>query len=298
MAGIIGSNVSFSIFEADGSAFSAEKLRQHAFVPDIETDVVRMGWVGLGELLDYTSFELAVPDGGFVGFSYRLDVRKPASALLKLKLAEAILAEEEKKGGHLSKARRKELREEITDSLTKKADFVPALIDCVWDLSNNQLFITSVSQKILDSVLKFFQKTFDVEPISIAPEVDMPVVLMKIHQSEDLHLAGYALEAMGSANLVNTESEEKSQVTVQNDTKAVAQAIQDGLLPSKLHLKATADEDENIQLDFVLASDLTVNKLKLPKPEKGASKDAVFLVNADLCAKVSKLINTLGSWQD
>ena len=173
---------------------------------------------------------------------------------------------------------------------------MPALIDCLWDLEHNQLFIASVSGKVLESVLEFFKKTFDVEPISIAPESDMPQVLMKVHQSEDLHLAGYSLLAMGSANLINNESEEKSQVTVQNDTKAVAAAIEDGLLPSKLHIQATSEEDENLQLDFVLGADLTVNKLKLPKPEKGAEHDAVFLVNADLCARVSNLVRALGKW--
>ena len=296
MSGLIASNVSLSIFDADGSAFSAEKLRQHAFVPQLDADIMRMGWVGLGELLDYTSFELAVPEGGFVGFSYRLDVRKPSSAVLKLKLAEAIQAEEDKKGERLSKARRKELREEVTDSLTKKADFVPTLIDCLWDLEHNQLFVTSVSPKVLDSLLDFFKKTFDFEPVTLAPEVDMPQVLMKVYQSEDLHLAGYALEAKGSANLIKSEADEKSQVTVQNDSKAVAAAIKEGLLPSKLHLQATSDTDEKVQLDFVLGDDLTVNKLKLPKPEKDATRAGVFLVNADLCVQVSNLVRELSKW--
>lgn len=295
MAGILGSNVTLSLFEADPSAFSAEKLRQHAFVPTLDADLVRFGWVGLGDMLDFERFDFSTPLEGYVAFSFRCDVRKPAAALLKLKLAEAVQAEEAKKNGHISKARKKELREEITDQLSRKADFVPTLTDCLWSLDKGKLFITSTSAKVLENILAFFQTTFEIDPQPLRPEVDMGKVLMQIHQSEDLHVGGYSLISMGSASLVTTEqAEAKSQVTVQNDLKAVEAAIKEGLLPNKLHLQATAEDNEDLQLDFVLGSDLTLNKFKFPKPEKGADREAVFLVNADLCSRAADLLGVLG----
>ncbi|MBQ9536899.1 MAG: recombination-associated protein RdgC [Desulfovibrionaceae bacterium] len=294
MAGLMGSNVNLSIFLADPAKFAVDKLREHAFVPELDADVVRFGWVGLGDMLDYTAFELATPLGGFAAFSFRYDARKPSAAVLKLKLAEAIVAEEAKKGGHLSKARKKELREEITAALTKKADFVPTLTDCLWDLEHGVLFLASSSIKVLENICEFMQTTFDVTPERLTPKTDMAQVLMQIHQSTDLHVAGYAVNSMGSASLVtNEQAEAKSQVTVQNDVNAVAAALQEGLVPNKLHLQAILDEDTDVQLDFVLGTDLSVSKLKLPKPEKDASQDAVLLVNADLCAKVAAFVQAL-----
>lgn len=53
MAGFLSGSTALSIFEAPGAAkFDIECLRKHAFTPDIDTDGVRVGWVGLGNALD------------------------------------------------------------------------------------------------------------------------------------------------------------------------------------------------------------------------------------------------------
>ncbi|MBR4741931.1 MAG: recombination-associated protein RdgC, partial [Desulfovibrio sp.] len=287
------SNTSLTVFQADQAAFSAEKLRKHAFVPEIDEGNQRMGWVGFEDLLDYSLFDLATPVDGFVGFSFRLDVKRAPSAVVKLKLAEAIQKEEEKKGGHISKARKKELKEEITADLTKKADYQPALTDVIWDLEKSLVYVSTQSGKVLELLCELFTTTFGSPITQLVPEEEMSNVLMRVHR-DSLQCGGYTLSSLGSASLVTDESaEEHAQVTVQNDINAVKAALDDGLLPNKLHILAVLDADENEQFDFELSNTLAVSKLRMPKPEKGAHLDALFLVNAAICSKIADLLRAL-----
>ena len=57
----------------------------------------------------------------------------------------------------------------------------------------------------------------------------------------------------------------------------------------KLHLVATSDADPDLQLEFTLDVGLAVSGLKLPKAEKDAEEDAVFIITADICSQ-GKLI--------
>lgn len=291
MAGFLGSNVSLTICKADGKTFQSESLRKYAFQPDIDAGIVRQGWVGLGEMLDYTDFLEADPLEGFVGFSLRIDVRKPSSAFLRLKIAEAVQEEEEKKGARISKARRKEIREEITERVTLKADFVPQIIDCVWHLEKDMLYITSASSKIVDSVCEYMKGTFGVIVERYVPKKSD--FLGDILTQENLHVGEYAIWSRGSGSL-QLESEEKSVITVLNDGDAVAAALKDGFMPSRLHVAASPDSDTDIELDFTLSADLTIGKLLLPKAEKGADRTAIFLDHAAMCARVGEIVKELG----
>lgn len=291
MSGFMSSSTALMVCKTDSPAsLDLDALRQHAFTPEIDADGRRFGWVGLGDPLDTDGFELAAVDGRYSGFSYRLDTRKASGAVIRLQLAEAVrkeIASGKKVGGK----RKKELKEAITAKLTARAEFVPSVIDCIWDVEKGRLLVGSASAKAVQSVLELFKTTFGMDVTSIAPAGDMTRLFAAILRGEGYPCEGYTLHPMGSASLAASEqAEEKSAVAVQNSLNAVAQALEEGMAIQKLHLVATSDADPDRQLEFTLDAGLAVSGLKLPKAEKGAEEDATFLVNADVCAAVADMV--------
>ena len=294
MPGFMSSSTAFTICKVDQpKAFDVEVLRTHAFTPDIDADDKRFGWVGLGDLLDTDGFELATSDGRYAGFSFRLDTRKASGAVIRLQLAEAV-REEMASGKKVGSKRKKELKEAITAKLTSKAEFVPSVVDCLWDAEKNRLLVASASGKALEPILALFKTSLGMDATPIVPSADIPKLFSEILRGEGYSCLGYTLHAMGSASLAAIEqTEEKSAVAVQNSLNAVAQALDEGMAIQKLHLVATSNSDPDWQVDFSLDTMLAVSGLRLPKPEKGSDEDATFLLNADTCSAVADLVEEL-----
>ena len=296
MSGFISSSTAMTICKAASTAtLDLDALRHHAFTPDIDADGRRFGWVGLGDLLDTDGFELASVDARFMGFSFRLDTRKASGAVIRLQLAEAV-REEIASGKKVGGKRKKELKEAITAKLTAKAEFVPSLIDCLWDAEKGRLLVGSASAKAIQPVLDLFKATFGIDAAPITPTGDMPKLFATILRGEGYPCEGYTLHPMGSASLAASEqAEEKSSVAVQNSLNAVAQALEEGMAVQKLHLVATSDADPDRQMEFTLDVAGAVSGLKLPKAEKGTEEDATFLVNADICSQVADMVEAMDS---
>lgn len=296
MSGFMSSSTALMVCKTDSPAsLDLDALRQHAFTPEIDADGRRFGWVGLGDPLDTDGFELAAVDGRYSGFSFRLDTRKASGAVIRLQLAEAV-REERASGKKVGSKRKKELKEAITAKLTARAEFVPSVIDCLWDAEKGRLLVGSASAKAVQPVLELFKTTFGIDAVPITPAGDMPRLFAAILRGEGYPCEGYTLHPMGSASLAASElTEEKSAVAVQNSLNAVAQALEEGMAIQKLHLVATSDADSDWQLEFTLDAGLAVSGLKLPKAEKGAEEDATFLVNADVCTAVADMVETLAS---
>ena len=296
MSGFMSSTTAMTICKVNSTVnFTLDALRTHAFTPDIDADGRRLGWVALGDPLDTDGFELASVDGRYSGFSFRLDTRKASGAVIRLQLAEAV-REERASGKKVGSKRKKELKEAITAKLTARAEFVPSVIDCLWDAEKGRLLVGSASAKAVQPVLELFKTTFGIDAVPITPEGDMPRLFAAILRGEGYPCEGYTLHPMGSASLAASElTEEKSAVAVQNSLNAVAQALEEGMAIQKLHLVATSDADSDWQLEFTLDAGLAVSGLKLPKAEKGAEEDATFLVNADVCTAVADMVETLAS---
>ena len=296
MSGFMSSSAALMICKTDSAAsLGLDALRQHAFTPDIDADGRRFGWVGLGDPLDTDGFELASVDARFMGFSFRLDTRKASGAVIRLQLAEAV-REEIASGKRVGGKRKKELKEAITAKLTARAEFVPSIIDCVWDAEKGRLLVASASAKAVQPVLDLFKTTFGIDAAPIAPTGDMPRLFAAILRGEGYPCEEYTLHPMGSASLAASEqAEEKSAVAVQNSLNAVAQALDEGMAIQKLHLVATSASEPDWQADFTLDAGLAVSGLRIPKAEKGAGEDATFLVNADICSRVADIVEALAS---
>lgn len=296
MSGFMSSSTAMTICKADSAVeLDLNALRRHAFTSDIDADGKRLGWVSLGDLLDIDGFELVSVDGRYSGFSFRRDARKASGAVIRLHLAEAV-REERASGKKVSSKHKKELKEAITAKLTARAEFVPSLIDCIWDAEKGRLLVGSASVKAVQPVLELFKATFGIDTAPIASAGSMPNLFATILRGEDYPCLGYTLHAMGSASLAASEqTEEKSAVAVQNSLNAVAQALEEGMAIKKLHLVATSASEPDWQADFTLDASLAVSGLRLPKPEKGMDEDATFLLNADLCSRVADMVEALAS---
>ena len=294
MSGFMSSTTAITICKVNSTVnFTLDALRTHAFTPDIDADGRRLGWVALGDPLDTDGFELASVDGRYSGFSFRLDTRKASGAVIRLHLAEAV-REEIASGKKVGSKRKKELKEAITAKLTAKAEFVPSLIDCIWDAEQGRLLVGAASAKAVQPVLDLFKTTFGIDAAPITPAGNMPKLFSTILRGEGYPCLGYTLHAMGSASLTASEqAEEKSAVAVQNSLNAVAQALEEGMAIQKLHLMATSASEPDWQADFTLDASLTVSGLRLPKAEKGAGEDATFLLNADICSRVADMVEAL-----
>lgn len=294
MSGFMSSSTALMVCKTDSPAsLGLDALRQHAFTPEIDADGRRFGWVGLGDPLDTDAFELAAVDGRYSGFSFRLDARKASGAVIRLQLAEAVRAERVS-GKKVGSKRKKELKEAITAKLTARAEFVPSLIDCLWDAEKGRLLVGSASAKAVQPVLDLFKTTFGMDSAPITPAGNMPNLFSTILRGDGYPCEGCILHPMGSASLAASEqAEEKSAVAVQNSLNAVAQALEEGMAIQKLHLVATSANEPDWQVDFTLDASLTVSGLRLPKAEKGAGEDATFLLNADICSQVADMVEAL-----
>lgn len=174
MSGFMSSSTALMICKTDSAAsLGLDALRQHAFTPDIDADGKRLGWVALGDPLDTDGFELASVDGRYSGFSFRLDTRKASGAVIRFQLAEAV-REEIASGKKVGSKRRKELKEAITAKLNARAEFVPSVIDCLWDAEKGRLLVGSASAKAVQPVLELFKTTFGIDAVPITPAGDMP----------------------------------------------------------------------------------------------------------------------------
>lgn len=291
MSGFMSSTTAMKIFEVQAKEPDVDKLRKHSFTPTPGPDGKRIGWVGLGDPLDL-DFSFGIDFGRFLAFSLRIDERKPSGAAIKIRLAEAIREEAAAHGGKVSGKRKKELKEAITATVTSRADFIPSLVDCIWDVDVQRLYVSTASESVLAILLELFHKTFGVTPAPISPKADMAEIFAKAFQESISVDGGTEVSANGySVTLATPEQQEnKAHVVVVNNQSAVATALEEGLRITKMALLAVDGERETA---FSLADDLALSGLKLPKGEKGDDADATFLLKAEACAHAAHIVENL-----
>jgi len=291
--GFMSNSTAMTIFNVEGAEkFELDALHQHVFSPDIDAEGVRRGWVGLGDPLDF-SFPF-----GEAAFSLRLDTRKPSSAAIKIQLAEA-LQKEADPDGKVSSKRKKELKEAITAKVTARSEFIPSLIDCLFDAEGGRLLVSAPTVKAAQQALDLFKVSSGIEPEPIMPQINLSAFFDSLCRKGEFLFEGpnnsYHISSFGSASLGRSEqTEEKSLVAVQNNPSAIVSALDEGLTIQKLRLVATLADNPEYQLDFVLDTSLGVSGLRLPKAEKGADKDADFLLKTGMCWTAADLVESLG----
>ena len=305
MPGFMSNNTAMTVFKADPAKFTSDgkrehallpidSLKAHAFTPDIQADGVRLGWVGLGSPLDY-DFAFGLEASGFPGFSLRVDTRKASAAAIKLQLAEALL-EKEASGQKVKGKDKKDLKEVITAKLTSQAPWLPALTDCIWNMADARLYVSSAAPKSLQAVLSLFETTFGIQPQALTPKSDMAAIFAEICRAGEFVCGDYTLTPFGSASLATSQQEEeKALIAVQNNLHAVASALDEGLKIQKLRIVATASDRPDLQFDFTLDAALSVSGLLLPKSEKGASQLDDYFLKSESCVRVATILEGLAA---
>jgi len=294
--GFMSGNTALSVYSVPGVGkyFDDGKLRARAFVPEIDAEDTRTGWVGIGDLLDY-AFDRGIRFDDYAVFSLRTDTRKPSSAAIKLLLAEAVRDEEQKTGGRVSRARKAELKELITLRVRSRTDYTPSMIDLMIDFGNERLLVSSVSEKANDTVLELFMATFECERperIYAADPEAMALTLTDLCQGNALDNSGWSVSAYGSADLQAADNEgEKRNVSVKNDTGVIVEALSRGYTLKQARLVAgNSDHGEEV-FDFVLNGELAVSGLKFPKwPADKEDPDSEICLRTAFLARASELL--------
>lgn len=303
MPGFMSNNTALTVYKADPAKFFHDDKKEHALLPALEAhaftsgiqaDGVRLGWVGLGDPLDY-AFNLGLETSGFPAFSLRVDTRKASAAAVKLQFAEALL-EKEAEGEKLGGKAKKDLKEVISARLTSQAPFIPTVTDCIWNMPDARLYVASASAKSLQAVLSLFETTFGIQPQALTPKSDMATIFAGICHAGEFPCGDYVLTPFGTASLATSQQEEdKAQIAVQNNLQAVTAALDDGLKIQKLRVVATAKSQPDLQLDFTVDAALSVSGLLLPKSEKGASPFDDFFLKSESCVRVANILEKLAT---
>lgn len=276
----------------------------------------RVGWVGLGDPLDL-DFAFGIEHGKYLGLSLRVDSRKPSAAAIKLKLAEALKEEAAADPeGKLRGKRKKELKEAITASITAKTEFVPTLVDCMWDLEKGRLLLSSTSEPIVALTLENFERTFGVSASPLVPNADMAEVFEDIFMNDGLgngvyldgspegRWGGVYPEAYAVTLASPEQQDERAAVSATNNQEAGKKALENGLKIKKMGIRLNAYENSDARsvgeafatFCFHLNDNLAVSGLKLPKADKESSPEAELLLKVENCFLVAAAVELIGEY--
>lgn len=182
MAGFLSNSFSVTHFSTDGpipKELQGEipaKLLTLAFreVED-SPEVVFYGWTNFDDYLD-TKWAISTPEKGyFFAFSFRIDERRIAPALLKkhVRLRMDKELEELKSRGKrfISRERKKEIREEVILRLRARAMPIPQDYQVIWDSRNGNVYLATTKRKVIELFQKYFERTFQLKLQEITPDV-------------------------------------------------------------------------------------------------------------------------------
>lgn len=175
--GIRKGTLSFSRYRLIGNlpdhfpAFFDERIRRHAFQTVWRTaDEKAAGWTGLEDPLD-TDFPYAsYAQGRYQLFSLRVDRKSVAPSLLRLRIMEterSKLAETGQK--KLYREQREAIRETTRLELLGKTLPVPSFFEICWSVSDNTLYLCSLSDKVFEELQELFRESFQLTLCPLVP---------------------------------------------------------------------------------------------------------------------------------
>lgn len=322
MAGFMGTSTAMRVFmtpETKELSELMDRAQVHAFrsvPPTPGPDGRRVGWVGLGDPLDL-DFVFGPEHRRYFALSLRVDTRKPSAAAIKLKLAEAVKEEAAADPeGKVPGKRKKELKEAITANVTAKTEFIPALVDCLWDLEKGRLLLSNTSETMVALVLEVFEKTFGISPSPVVPLADMAEVFEEVFSNDGLcngvdldgfpggRWAGVYPDAYAVTLASPEQQDERAAVSAKNNQQSVEKALENGLKIKKMGIRLDVYEDPDAHsmgnisgsFSFMLDDSLAVSGLKLPKGDKDSDPEADFMLKAENCFLVAHAVELIGEY--
>ena len=147
------------------------------------------GWTCFDDYLD-TQWVTASPHKGeYLAFTLRIDTRRiPAGVIRKhvtLALKKEKLANLAQGKTYISKARKKEIKEQVTLRLRQRFLPVPAEINVVWSIRKNEVWLASVQNKVIELFMQLFLDTFQLHLQQLTPSA-LAIQLMGEGQVETI----------------------------------------------------------------------------------------------------------------
>lgn len=179
MMGILSSSTSITRYRVEGTfdqsqpvTETVEKcLKKHIF-PEIVDEAAEM-------IMGWTSFETPFqPDfqrssfviGTYYIFSLRIDRKKLPSKIVKKHCAiEAAKRLKESDREFLSAHEKKQIKEDIINSLILKIPATPDVFDLLWDYENNSLLFFTTQKVANEELETLFLKSFNLTLIRLFP---------------------------------------------------------------------------------------------------------------------------------
>ena len=170
-------------------------LKKFAFRDiDHTADERSFGWSCFDDWLD-TEWKAAPPEKGhYVAWFLRLETRRVPPAVFKkhveiaLREYKAAIKDDEKR--FVSKARKKEIKEQVELRLRARMLPIPAVFDVVWDMRTRVVYFGSTNAKACQLFQDYFKDTFDLE----------------LEPQTPFHLAGRMLGEEAVSRLENLEA--------------------------------------------------------------------------------------------
>lgn len=169
--GFLASSCSFTRFRVidpvpDGLWAEIPQLLKNGAFLDIDESAEDQsdGWVSFDDYLD-TTWQAGPPQiGAYIAFSLRVDTRRIPAGVLRKHLVLALKrekAENEKNGKKfISRERRKELKELVQISLSRRFLPVPGEFNVIWNTANNEIWFASTQEKVIELFVQRFLDTF------------------------------------------------------------------------------------------------------------------------------------------
>ena len=342
--GFLASTCSFTRFRVidpvpDGLWAEIPQLLKKGAILDIDetSDTQADGWVSFDDYLD-TTWQAGPPQkGAYLAFSLRLDIRRVPAGVLRKHLVLALKrekAENEKNGKKfISRERRKELKELVQISLSRRFLPVPGEFNVIWNTANNEIWFASTQEKMIELFAQRFLDTFKLHIEQLTPSA-LALSMLGKESEEAIHDADEVDESLEGSlgrdfltwlwfrsdvapSFSRTDDGQPFQVSMEKrvtvtggegserETTSVSANIDSSLSEARLGLrrgkKVTSALIHLTKDEFgfdvsVKAGDFSLNSLKTPKIDKADrddDPDSLFLEKVFLLETAVHLMDCL-----
>ncbi len=177
--GILSTSVSLTRYRVDGNGDSSQSitemveksLKKNAF-PEIVDEASEMiiGWTSFETpyMADFEQSSFII--GPYFIFSLRIDKKKLPSKVVKKHCAiEAAKRLKEGDREFLSSHEKKQIKENVINTLMLKVPAVPDIFDVIWDWENNTVWFFTTQKVANEELETLFLKSFDLTLVRLFP---------------------------------------------------------------------------------------------------------------------------------
>lgn len=172
-------------------AFVDSRLKANSFRESRHTtEEKRLGWVSAMDILDTDFNKDDYLLGDYLVFSLRADHKMIPPKLFKVRLMEEqrrFMAEHVQT--RIGKAAGENLKDKVKLELLSRSEPVPSFHDVLWNIGQNRVYFSSLSDKVADDFVDLFKKTFSLGLKRIVPQ-EYPQLQQNVKTDSDDDGAG------------------------------------------------------------------------------------------------------------